>query len=95
MVERSARVEAPCAAGGRCVLLGEEVLGTAYSLHELTLLLRQAGLVGGDELDVAESDLIEWYGGGPEVWPHQGGGPECWTAPNELASRRVRESKLS
>lgn len=65
--------------------LGGEVLGTAYSLHELTLLLRQAGL-GGDEVDVAESDLIEWHGGGPEVWPRQGGGPECWTVPAELPS---------
>ncbi|WP_435271133.1 hypothetical protein [Streptomyces sp. 1222.5] len=92
MAERSARVDAPCALGGRRVCFGEKVLGTAYSLHELTLLLRQAGLGGADELDVVESDLIEWHGGGPEVWPRQGGGPECWTAPGELPSP-VRESK--
>lgn len=42
-----------------------------------------AELVGGDEVDVAESDLIEWFGGGPEVWPRQGGGPDCWAAPGE------------
>ncbi|WP_435253581.1 hypothetical protein [Streptomyces sp. 1222.5] len=84
MVERSARVEAPCGPGERRVCLGDEVLGTAHSLHELTLLLREAGLVGGDELDVAEADLIEWHGGGPEVWPCQGGGPNCWSAPGEL-----------
>ncbi|WP_256339738.1 MULTISPECIES: hypothetical protein [unclassified Streptomyces] len=85
MVERAVRVEVPRGSGGRRVCLGDEVLGTAHSLHELTLLLRQAGL-GGDEVDVAESDLIEWHGGGPEVWPHQGGGPECWTVPGELPS---------
>ncbi|MFD8375782.1 hypothetical protein ACFV2Z_34265 [Streptomyces sp. NPDC059688] len=94
MVERSTRVEAPCVLGGRRVCLGEQVLGTVYSLHDLTLLLRQAGLGAGDELDVAESDLIEWHGGGPEVWPRQGGGPECWTAPSELPSpvREVRRA---
>ncbi|MFD5573628.1 hypothetical protein [Streptomyces cadmiisoli] len=82
MLKRSARVEAPGSSGGRRVCRGNKVLGTVYSLHELTLLLRQ----GGDEVDVAESDLIEWYGGGPEVWPRQGGGPECWTAPGDLPS---------
>ncbi|MFK0284784.1 hypothetical protein ACIQVL_30565 [Streptomyces sp. NPDC090499] len=38
----------------------------------MTLFLRHVGFVRGDELDVAESDLIEWHGGGPEVWPRQG-----------------------
>lgn len=85
MVERSAIVEAPCESGGRRVCVDDQFLGTAYSLHELTLFLRHAGLVRGDELDVAESDLIEWHGGGPEVWPRQGGGPDCWAAPGKPA----------
>lgn len=87
MLERFAQVEAPGSSGGRRVCCGNKILGTAYSLHELTLLLRHGGLEGVDEMDVAESDLIEWHGGGPEVWPRQGGGPEGWTAPGELPSR--------
>ncbi|GAA3775034.1 hypothetical protein GCM10022206_12130 [Streptomyces chiangmaiensis] len=85
MVEHCVIVDAPCGSGGRCVCVDGEILGTAYSLHDLTVYLRYTGLVGGDELDVAESDLIEWHGGGPEVWPRQGGGPDCWAGPGEPA----------
>lgn len=81
MVECSVIVEAPCGSGGRRVRLDDEILGTAYSLRDLTMFLQCAGLVGGSEVDVAESDVIEWYGGGPEVWPRQGGGPDCWAGP--------------
>ncbi|MEV6766265.1 hypothetical protein AB0N16_37695 [Streptomyces sp. NPDC051105] len=86
MAVGSAIVEAPGESGGRRVYLDDRFLGTAYSLHELTLLLRRVELVGGDELDVAESSLVEWYGGGPEVWPRQGGGRDCWAVPGEPAS---------
>ncbi|REE58702.1 hypothetical protein BX257_1134 [Streptomyces sp. 3212.3] len=85
MVERPIIVAAPCGSGGRNVHLGDEFLGTAYSLHDLTVFLQCIGLLGWDELDVTESDLIEWRGGGPEVWPGQGGGPDCWAAPGEPA----------
>ncbi|MEU9242752.1 hypothetical protein [Streptomyces sp. NPDC048385] len=85
MAEAFAIVEAPGGCGGRRVRLADQFLGTAYSLHELTLLLRHAGLACRDEVDVAESGLIEWYGGGPEVWPRQGGGATCWAVPGELA----------
>lgn len=81
MVERPVIVEAPCGSGGRRIRVGDRILGTAYSLHDLTVFLQCTGLVGGDELDVAESGLIQWYGGGLEVWPRQGGGPDCWAAP--------------
>ncbi|MEU6324527.1 hypothetical protein [Streptomyces sp. NPDC047009] len=81
MVERPVIVEAPCGSGGRRVRIDDEILATAYSLRDLTVFLQDAELVGGDEVDVAESDLIEWFGGGPEVWPRQGGGPDCWAAP--------------
>jgi hypothetical protein len=54
--------------GGRRVRVDAEILGTAYSLHDLTVFLERAGLEGWDEVDVANSDLIEWHGGGPEVW---------------------------
>lgn len=45
-----------------------KILGTAYSLHDLSVFLEHAGLEGWDELDVVASGLIEWRGGGPDVW---------------------------
>ncbi|WP_426568121.1 hypothetical protein [Streptomyces canus] len=58
----------PTETGGRRVQVDEKTLGTAFSLHDLAVFLERAGLEGWDELDVAASDLIEWLGGGPDVW---------------------------
>ncbi|WP_371642033.1 hypothetical protein [Streptomyces mirabilis] len=58
----------PSAAGGRQVRVDDRLTGTAHSLHDLTVLLQNAGLTGWDELDVVESGLIEWHEGGPELW---------------------------
>jgi hypothetical protein len=44
----------------------------ARSLGELTAFLRYAGLEGVDEIDVADSHLIEWHGGGPKHGRHRG-----------------------
>lgn len=68
MSERRVIVYPPLEAGGRKVGVDDRILGTAYSLHDLTVFLQNAGLTGWDELDVADSDLIEWHEGGPEVW---------------------------
>ncbi|MEU6325250.1 hypothetical protein [Streptomyces sp. NPDC047009] len=92
MVERPLIVEAPGGSGGRSVRVGDETLGTANSLHDLTVFLQCIGLVGWDELDVAESDLIEWHGGGPEVWPCQGGGPDCWPGEPAPPLRKARRA---
>ncbi|MEU9386675.1 hypothetical protein AB0D38_39515 [Streptomyces sp. NPDC048279] len=46
----------------------DETLGTAYSLHDLSVFLQRAGLEDMDEVDVIDSPLIEWHGRGPEVW---------------------------
>lgn len=54
--------------GGRRVRVDGEILGTAYSLQDLTVFLERAGLEGWDELDVAGAELIEWRGGGPDAW---------------------------
>jgi len=54
--------------GGRRLRIDGTILGTAYSLRDLTAFLQEAGLQGWDELDVARSALIEWRGGGPDVW---------------------------
>lgn len=61
----------PSETGGRRVRVDGEILGTAYSLHDLAVFLERAGLEGWDEMDVAahaELGLIEWRGGGPEMW---------------------------
>ncbi|MFH9968334.1 hypothetical protein ACH4PR_44735 [Streptomyces mirabilis] len=54
--------------GSRRVRVNGELPGTARSLGELTAFLRHAGLEGADEIDVADSHLIERHGGAPEAW---------------------------
>ncbi|MFS4105113.1 hypothetical protein [Streptomyces sp. PD-S100-1] len=64
-------VHPPATNGGRRVTVDGQPLGTAFSVHDLAVFLERAGLEGWDELDVAqhsELGLIEWRGGGPEVW---------------------------
>jgi hypothetical protein len=70
MAEHRVIVYAPSpTGGGRRVRMDGEFLGVAYSLHDLTVFLQHAGLEGWDEVDVANSGMIEWHGGGAEVWP--------------------------
>ncbi|RPE26636.1 hypothetical protein EDD90_10923 [Streptomyces sp. Ag109_O5-1] len=68
MSERRVIVYPPSETGGRRVCIDDQMLGTAHSLHDLTVFLQNAGLTGWDELDVAESGCIVWLEGGPEVW---------------------------
>lgn len=56
----------PAVGGGRRVRARGEILGTAYSERDLREFLRRAGL-DADEVDL-EGPLIEWRGGGPNVW---------------------------
>lgn len=49
-----------------------ESMGAAFSLRELAEIMRRAGWTDVDEIDVADSPVIEWHGGGPEVWSRQG-----------------------
>jgi len=46
MAERSVIVSPPDESGGRAVHVNEAKLGTAYSLHDLTVFLQNAGLTG-------------------------------------------------
>ncbi|MDT0341250.1 hypothetical protein [Streptomyces litchfieldiae] len=57
----------PTAGGGRRVRANGEILGRARSLDELLEFLRRAGL-DPDEVDLRDPELLEWRGGGPEVW---------------------------
>lgn len=53
--------------GARRVRVDGTILGRAADLRDLTEYLRRAGLEV-DDLDVVRSPLIEWRGGGPDVW---------------------------
>ncbi|MEU0691569.1 hypothetical protein [Streptomyces uncialis] len=64
----------PSPSGGRRVRVGDEILGLAYSLRDLTEFLRRAGLEDSGEDEVAGSAMIEWRGGGPEAWGPDGPG---------------------
>ncbi|MBG0851495.1 hypothetical protein I2W78_06445 [Streptomyces spinoverrucosus] len=59
-------VHAPALDGSRRVTAGEETLGVATHLDDVVEILRLADL---DTIEVEESDLIEWQGGGPDDWP--------------------------
>jgi len=61
-------VAPPSPSGGRRVRVDGEILGLAHSRSDLVELLRRAGLEDIDETDVVRSRLIEWRGGGPDVW---------------------------
>ncbi|MGI5135831.1 hypothetical protein [Streptomyces sp. CA-106110] len=75
MAKRPVIVYPPSETGGRRVRVGGVILGTAYSLQDLSVFLQRAGLEGWTAVDlrapdVVESaaDFIEWRGGGPDVW---------------------------
>lgn len=48
----------------RVDILGETV-GKAFDLADVAELCRRAGL---DELDLEADSMVEWQGGGPDVW---------------------------
>ncbi|OIJ65211.1 hypothetical protein [Streptomyces mangrovisoli] len=59
-------VHAPALDGSRRVTEGDVILGVASHLDDVVRILRMADL---DRIEVEESDLIEWQGGGPDDWP--------------------------
>ncbi|MFF3613132.1 hypothetical protein [Streptomyces sp. NPDC002580] len=69
-------VHVPGLDGSRRVTEADRVLGIAYHLDDVVEILRQAD-VDLDAIEVEESDIIEWQGGGPDDWPglseHTGG----------------------
>ncbi|MFJ2205997.1 hypothetical protein [Streptomyces microflavus] len=66
-------VSPPSPTGGRRVRVDGTILGLAYGIGDLVEFLRRAGLEGVGEVEVARSPLVDWRGGGPDVW----GGPEA------------------
>ncbi|MFF0597901.1 hypothetical protein [Streptomyces antibioticus] len=54
--------------GGRRVRIDGTISGRAYSARDVAAFMQQAGLHEFDEMDVVRSELIEWRGGGPDIW---------------------------
>ncbi|WP_043271915.1 hypothetical protein [Streptomyces sp. CT34] len=59
-------VHPPAPGGGRRVHADATLLGIAYNVADLLEFLRRAGL-DPDEVRL-DGPLIEWRGGGPDVW---------------------------
>jgi len=59
-------VHPPALDGSRRVTEGAETLGVATHADDVSEILRLADLY---VTDLAESDLVEWQGGGPDDWP--------------------------
>lgn len=60
-------VHPPSPDGGRQVTAHAETLGTAHSAQDVEEFLRRVGLPQ-DRIQLDDPDLIEWRGGGPDVW---------------------------
>jgi hypothetical protein len=60
-------VQPPSPTGGRRVRIDGQILGLAMDVRDLLKFLRRAGL-DPDQVDIEDAELIEWRGGGPEVW---------------------------
>ncbi|MFC9682696.1 hypothetical protein [Streptomyces sp. NPDC056948] len=56
--------------GGRRVRIDDAIVGRAFSVQDVARFMQEAGLQEFDEMDVVRTGLIEWRGGGPEVWNH-------------------------
>jgi hypothetical protein len=67
---RTVIVFPPDEQGGRRVRAGSEILGRALGLADVVEFLRRAGLDEVDEAYVRRTALVEWRGGGPDVWEH-------------------------
>ncbi|MFF5756904.1 hypothetical protein [Streptomyces longwoodensis] len=59
-------VHPPALDGSRRVTADGETLGTAGHEDDVAEILRLADLY---VTDVADDDLVEWQGGGPDDWP--------------------------
>ncbi|MFG2225359.1 hypothetical protein [Streptomyces sp. NPDC048644] len=68
MTERPPVVVHPLSpTGGRRVTIRGAIVGLAYGVPDLLEFLRRAGL-DPDTVRLDDPALIEWRGGGPDVW---------------------------
>ncbi|MFJ6066553.1 hypothetical protein ACIQHU_26355 [Streptomyces tendae] len=68
--DRPVIVYSPDEQGGRRVRVDGTILGRARSVRDVAAFMQEAGLQEFDEMDVVRTGLIEWRGGGPDVWTH-------------------------
>lgn len=66
--DRPVIVYPPDEDGGRRVRIDGVIKGRAFSVQDVARFAQEAGLQHWDEMDVVRSQLIEWRGGGPDVW---------------------------
>ncbi|MFJ9729497.1 hypothetical protein ACIRP3_42900 [Streptomyces sp. NPDC101209] len=66
-------VHTPALDGSRRVTEGDVLLGTAAHLEDVIEIVR---LIGLDQKDVEEGDIIQWEGGGADEWPGLSAHPE-------------------
>ncbi|MEU1600048.1 hypothetical protein ABZ468_46560 [Streptomyces sp. NPDC005708] len=50
MAEPRVIVSPPEETGGRCIQIDDQILGTAHSLHDLSVFLDRVGMEGWDEV---------------------------------------------
>ncbi|MEV4443345.1 hypothetical protein AB0K09_30985 [Streptomyces sp. NPDC049577] len=58
----------PLVEGTRLVKIHGRSAGKAHSLEDLERFLREAGL---RDIDVDNSTVVEWRGGGSSMWPQR------------------------
>jgi hypothetical protein len=63
-------VHPPDEGGGRRVRIDDTTVGRAFSVQDVARFMQEAGLQEFDEMDLVRSALIEWRGGGPDMWEH-------------------------
>lgn len=68
MDEQPPVVVHPLSGSGRPVTVYGQRVGRAADTADLVEFLRRAGL-DPDDIALDDPELIEWRGGGPEVWP--------------------------
>lgn len=58
-------VHPPSPSGGRRVTVDGEILGLAHRVADVEEFLRRAGV---EDPEAAVFTLVEWRGGGPDIW---------------------------
>ncbi|KOG55753.1 hypothetical protein ADK76_20800, partial [Streptomyces griseoflavus] len=66
-------VHPPSPSGGRRVTVHGQIVGLAHGRGDVAEFLRRAGLApDGEDIDLDTPGLIEWRGGGKDVWMASG-----------------------
>ncbi|MER7512141.1 hypothetical protein ABTX82_27850 [Streptomyces lavendulae] len=54
--------------GWRRVRWDAQSIGVAHKPSDIVTFLTAAGLENAEDLDLTDTALVEWRGGGPETW---------------------------